>query len=158
MAYATNGREIWEIDAGGAIRQRPDFPSPDELWERFCASEGVESPLEREMLLAPFDSSLRDYNLEPKRPRYYQRIAVNRALRAIARGQRRILLTLATGTGKTMVALQLVAKLRKAGWTAGRMPRVCPRLQGCRPQDFEGPRTAQPRSLLRALSIPGAGR
>ncbi|MGB8961648.1 MAG: DEAD/DEAH box helicase family protein [Pseudonocardiaceae bacterium] len=76
------------------------------------------------MLLAPFDSSLRDYNLEPKRPRYYQRIAVNRALRAIARGQRRILLTLATGTGKTMVALQLVAKLRKAGWTAGRMPRV----------------------------------
>ncbi|MGB8963594.1 MAG: DEAD/DEAH box helicase family protein, partial [Pseudonocardiaceae bacterium] len=56
------------------------------------------------MLLAPFDSSLRDYNLEPKRPRFYQRIAVNRALRAIARGQRRILLTLATGTGKTMVA------------------------------------------------------
>ncbi|MGH3901359.1 MAG: DEAD/DEAH box helicase family protein [Pseudonocardiaceae bacterium] len=75
------------------------------------------------MLLAAFDSSLRDYNLERKRPRYYQRIAVNRALRAIAHGQRRILLTLATGTGKTMVALQLVTKLRKSGWTTGRMPR-----------------------------------
>ncbi|MEO6857410.1 MAG: DEAD/DEAH box helicase family protein, partial [Solirubrobacteraceae bacterium] len=124
VAYATNGHEIWEIEIGGAICQRPDFPSPDELWERFCQSEGVESQLEKEMLLAPFDSSLRDYSLERKRPRYYQRIAVNRALRAIARGQRRILLTLATGTGKTMVALQLVAKLRKSGWTAGRMPRV----------------------------------
>jgi type I restriction enzyme R subunit len=124
VAYATNGHEIWEIEIGGAIRRRPDFPSPDELWERFCETEGVESQLEKEMLLAPFDSSLRDYNLEPKRPRYYQRIAVNRALRAIAHGQRRILLTLATGTGKTMVALQLVAKLRKSGWTVGRMPRV----------------------------------
>ncbi|MGH4009192.1 MAG: EcoAI/FtnUII family type I restriction enzme subunit R [Pseudonocardiaceae bacterium] len=124
VAYATNGGEIWEIEIGGAIRRRPDFPSPDELWERFCKSEGVESQLEKEMLLAPFDSSLRDYNLEPKRPRYYQRIAVNRALRALARGQRRVLLTLATGTGKTMVALQLVAKLRKSGWTVGRMPRV----------------------------------
>ncbi|MBV8541850.1 MAG: DEAD/DEAH box helicase family protein [Pseudonocardiales bacterium] len=80
--------------------------------------------MEKEMLLAPFDSSLRDYNLERKRPRYYQRIAVNRALRAIARRQRRILLTIATGTGKTMVARQLVAKLRKADWTASRMPRV----------------------------------
>ncbi|MGH3602343.1 MAG: EcoAI/FtnUII family type I restriction enzme subunit R, partial [Pseudonocardiaceae bacterium] len=124
VAYATNGHEIWEIEMGGAIRKRREFPSPDELWERFCESEGVESQLEKEMLTAPFDSSLRDYNLEPKRPRYYQRIAVNRALRAIAHGQRRILLTLATGTGKTMVALQLVAKLRKSGWTAGRMPRV----------------------------------
>jgi type I restriction enzyme, R subunit len=124
VAYATNGHEIWEIEIGGAIRQRPDFPSPDELWERICESEGVGSQLEKEMLLAPFDSSLRDYSLEPMRPRYYQRIAVNRALRAIARGQRRILLTLVTGTGKTLVALQLVAKLRKSGWTAGRMPRV----------------------------------
>ncbi|MGH3849049.1 MAG: DEAD/DEAH box helicase family protein, partial [Pseudonocardiaceae bacterium] len=101
VAYATNGHEIWEIEMGGAIRKRREFPSPDELWERFCESEGVESQLEKEMLTAPFDSSLRDYNLEPKRPRYYQRIAVNRALRAIAHGQRRILLTLATGTGKT---------------------------------------------------------
>jgi type I restriction enzyme R subunit len=124
VAYATNGHEIWEIEIGGAIGRRSGSPSPDELWARFCESEGVESQLEAEMLLAPFDASLRDYNLERKRPRYYQRIAVNRALRAIAHGQRRILLTLATGTGKTMVALQLVAKLRKSGWTAGRMPRV----------------------------------
>jgi type I restriction enzyme R subunit len=124
VAYATNGREIWEIVIGGAIRQRADFPSPDELWKRFCESEGVQSELEKQMLLAPFDSSLRDNNLEPKRPRYYQRLAVNRALQAIARGDRQILLTLATGTGKTMVAFQLVAKLRKSGWTPGRMPRV----------------------------------
>jgi type I restriction enzyme R subunit len=124
VAYATNGHEIWEIEIGGAISRRPGFPSPDELWERFCESNGVQSQLDKEMMLAPFDSSLRDYNLGRKRPRYYQRIAVNRALRAVARGQRRILLTLATGTGKTMVALQLVAKLRKSGWTADRMPRV----------------------------------
>ncbi|MGH3842322.1 MAG: hypothetical protein ACRDS0_12875 [Pseudonocardiaceae bacterium] len=56
VAYATNGLEIWEIETGGAICQRPDFPSPDELWARFCQSEGVESRLEKEMLLAPGSS------------------------------------------------------------------------------------------------------
>ncbi len=60
VAYATNGHEIWEIEMGGAIRQRRDFPSPDELWERFCESEGVDSQQEKELLLAPFDSSLRE--------------------------------------------------------------------------------------------------
>ncbi len=124
VAYATNGRTVWEIEIGGPMRERVDFPSPEELWERFCQCEGADTQLERELLLAPFDRSRRDYNLEPERPRYYQRIAVNRALQALARGERRILLTLATGTGKTMVALQLVAKLRQSSWVKGRKPRV----------------------------------
>jgi type I restriction enzyme R subunit len=107
------------------MRPRTDFPSPDELWRRFREKNDVDSPLEQDMLFAPFNTSAqRDYDQQPKRPRYYQRNAVNRALHAIAQGQRKILLTLATGTGKTMVAFQLVAKLRGSGWVSGRMPRV----------------------------------
>lgn len=176
VAYATNGLEIWEIEIGGAIRKRSDFPTPNELWKRFCQSEGAQSELAKEMLLAPFDSSLRDYKLERKRPRYYQRLAVNRALLAIARGERQILLTLATGTGKTMVALQLVAKLRKSGWTPGRMPRVlyladrnilidqpkddyfAPAFKDVVHKISKGTRAAEPGSLLRALPVPGPGR
>lgn len=124
VAYATNGTAIYEIVTGGPITKRLGFPSPDELWDRFCRDTGVTSDLEKAMLMAPFDRSLRDNNLNWKRPRYYQRVAVNRTLRAIARGEKRVLLVLATGTGKTMVALQLVAKLRKSGWTPGRKPRV----------------------------------
>jgi type I restriction enzyme, R subunit len=124
IAYATNGKVIHEIVIGGPITKRLNFPTPDELWERFCNDTGVDSEVEKAMLGAPFDRSLRDNNLEWKRPRYYQRVAVNRTLRAIAHNKKRILLVLATGTGKTMVALQLVAKLRNSGWIAGRKPRV----------------------------------
>jgi len=59
-----------------------------------------------------------------KEPRYYQRIAINRAIEAILRGDKRTLLTLATGTGKTFVSLQIVWKLRISEWRQDRKPRV----------------------------------
>ncbi|MFD5456714.1 EcoAI/FtnUII family type I restriction enzme subunit R [Streptomyces olivaceus] len=124
VAYATNGREIWEIEIGGNRRRVSRFPSPEELWTRYCKDKGITSALEREFMLAPFDNRLRNTDLTPKRPRYYQRRAVNEVLLAIARGEKRILLTLATGTGKTMVAFQLVSKLRRSSWKGGEMPRV----------------------------------
>jgi type I restriction enzyme R subunit len=68
-----------------------------------------------------------DFHNPKKIPRYYQRIAIDRALEAILKGQRRVLLTLATGTGKTTVAFQISWKLWSAGWnTRGdqRKPRI----------------------------------
>ncbi|WSZ02525.1 DEAD/DEAH box helicase family protein [Streptomyces sp. NBC_00872] len=124
VAYATNGLEIWEIEIGGNRRKISCFPSPEELWTRYCEDKGITSDLEQEFMLAPFDNRLRNNDLTPKRPRYYQRRAVNQTLLAIARGEKRILLTLATGTGKTMVAFQLVSKLRRSSWKGGEKPRI----------------------------------
>ena len=59
-----------------------------------------------------------------KEPRYYQRTAINRSVEAILRGDKRLLLTLATGTGKTFVAMQIVWKLWNSGWRPGRNPRI----------------------------------
>jgi type I restriction enzyme R subunit len=127
FAYATNGRQIVEIDyssAAPAIRDVERFPSPDELWARYVAGLQADSAIGRELLKAPYDHTLRNSDNTAKRPRYYQRVAVARILAAVAGGQKRILLVLATGTGKTMVALQAVAKLHGSHWIEGRKPRV----------------------------------
>ena len=125
FAYATNGIKIYEIDrATGLITEPEGFPSPSQLWDRYRAAREISDGLDNELTVAPFNDSLRNWNNTPKVPRYYQRLAVNRALHAIARGDRRILLVLATGTGKTLVAFQIVAKLWKSSWTLGRRPRV----------------------------------
>ncbi|MFE2426477.1 EcoAI/FtnUII family type I restriction enzme subunit R [Streptomyces sp. NPDC059373] len=127
FAYATNGRQIVEIDYSSAaptIREIDRFPSPDELWARYLIDLQADSDIGRELLMVPYDHTLRNSDNTAKRPRYYQRVAVTRTLAAIARGQKRILLVLATGTGKTMVALQTVAKLHKSQWVPGRKPRV----------------------------------
>ncbi|GAB2558223.1 DEAD/DEAH box helicase family protein [Nocardia heshunensis] len=127
FAYATNGRQIVEIDYSGAaptIREIDRFPGPEELWSRYLADQKADTSIGRELLAAPYDHTLRNSDNTVKRPRYYQRVAVARTLAAIAAEQKRILLVLATGTGKTMVALQIVAKLYKSQWIAGRKPRV----------------------------------
>ncbi|MFF0478986.1 EcoAI/FtnUII family type I restriction enzme subunit R [Streptomyces sp. NPDC004284] len=129
FAYATNGRGIVEIDFSAekpVIRHIERFPSPDELWARFLREQGVRgTEAGEELMSAPYDYTLRNTDNTVKRPRYYQRIAITRALAALARDERRILLVLATGTGKTMLALQLVARLSKApGAFGGRKPRV----------------------------------
>lgn len=100
------------------------IPSPDELWARHLAHNEIDTRLGAELLRAPYDRSLRNWDNSVKRPRHYQCLAVNRTISAIAKGEQRILLTLATGTGKTMVAFQIIAKLRQSGWTEGRKPRV----------------------------------
>jgi type I restriction enzyme, R subunit len=125
FSYATNGTRIYEIDRiSGQITEPTEFPSPSQLWDRYCTVHEIGSGLDSELIRTPFNDSLRNWDNTPKVPRYYQRVAVNRVLHAIASGETRILLVLATGTGKTLVAFQIVAKLWKSPWTPGRRPRV----------------------------------
>jgi len=121
FAYATNGKEILEFDyLTGLERSLASYPTPDELWTRLHAS----SPLPHdstEQLLTPA------YHLSGKSPRYYQEIAINRTVEAILRGKKRVLLTMATGTGKTIVAFQVCWKLWSSRWNrerAFRRPRI----------------------------------
>lgn len=85
------------------------FPSPDELWRRYAASKGL-TPEGEELVLEDYydDGS-------GKQPRYYQVNAINLALEAIAKGQARVLLVMATGTGKTYTAFQIIWRLWKGG-------------------------------------------
>ncbi|MBB4636566.1 EcoAI/FtnUII family type I restriction enzme subunit R [Longimicrobium terrae] len=85
-----------------------EFPSPDELWARYCAWKGLEGEGAR-LVLQPYHAEAGGKAL-----RYYQVAAVTRALRAIGRGQRRVLLVMATGTGKTYTAFQIIWKLWKS--------------------------------------------
>lgn len=111
FAYATNGHAIIEIDlAAGTERERPDFPTPAELWSRERTALGLTDDAAAERLLAP---ALSD---PAKPPRYYQEIAVNRALSAIHTGQRRALLVLCTGAGKTAITFQIAWRLWSSGW------------------------------------------
>ncbi len=110
FAYATNGQEIIEHDyLTGKESTISDFPSPNDLWERWKTGEAVPDEAE-DVLLTPYHS-------DPHRnPRYYQITAINRAVEAILRGQDRVLLCLATGTGKSMVAAQICYRLWHSGW------------------------------------------
>ena len=85
------------------------FPTPKELWEKYKEYKGITEKIE--------DTVTADYFYEPgfKQARYYQRIAINRVVEAIAKGKKRALLVLATGTGKTYVAFQTIWRLRQAG-------------------------------------------
>jgi type I restriction enzyme R subunit len=111
FAYATNGTEILEFDFfTGLERTVPEFPTPAELWARQRAGFGLATEIAAAQALTP---SWRD----PERPlRYYQEIAINRAVQAIVTGQRRSLLTLCTGAGKTVVAFQIAWRLWSTAW------------------------------------------
>ncbi|MCB9772262.1 MAG: DEAD/DEAH box helicase family protein [Candidatus Omnitrophica bacterium] len=85
------------------------FPSPDELWQKYKIFKGIKAPSQEEVVLNDYY-----YDQGGKSPRYYQQIAINRTTEAIARGQDRILLVMATGTGKTFVASQIIWRLWKA--------------------------------------------
>jgi len=121
FAYVTNGDGIIEFDfLTGVERDLQEFPSPDELWARQRGAEKL-SDSEAERLLTP------GYSLAGRTPRYYQEIAINAALRHIIKGQRRVLLTMATGTGKTFVAFQICWRLWSARWNRTgeyRKPRI----------------------------------
>ena len=121
FAYATNGHGIVEFDfLTGLERELTEFPTPADLWARL---RGGEQLTERaaEQLLTPGHSVI------GKTPRYYQEIAINRAVQSVVQGQRRVLLTMATGTGKTFVAFQICWKLWSARWNRTgehRKPRI----------------------------------
>lgn len=117
FAYSANGESFHERDLlTGSEREFPlsSFPSKEELearWQREENDGQGMSEAEKNILLdVPFYS---DENSYP--PRYYQQIAVNETLRRIAQGKRRVLLVMATGTGKTYTAFQIVWRLLKAG-------------------------------------------
>lgn len=111
FAYATNGHGIVEFDfLTGQERQLETFPAPDELWNRLCVDEQLKDATAADQLLTPYN------HLSGKSPRYYQDIAIYRTVRAILQKKPRILLTMATGTGKTVVAFQICWKLWQARW------------------------------------------
>jgi type I site-specific restriction endonuclease len=126
FAYATNGRGIVEHDYDtGLERDLAEFPTPEELWRRYRAWKGIVEDAVADTLLLPFNRDLRLPYGRIKEPRYYQRVAIERALHAILNERRRrILLTLATGTGKTFLALQIIWKLWSGPWRSERKPRI----------------------------------
>jgi type I restriction enzyme R subunit len=87
-----------------------EFPSPEQLWQRYKKYKGIGTP-EAERIVS------QDYYFDGtnRKPRYYQQIAVNRTVEVIANGQNRILLVMATGTGKTYTAFQIIHRLWKSG-------------------------------------------
>ena len=121
FAYSTNGHGIVEHDfIDGRDNERTDFPLPDSLWKRLRDAESINTAT-GQLLLTPY------YHLSGKSPRYYQEIAINRAVQAILQGKPRVLLTMATGTGKTIVAFQICWKLWNARWNRTgdyRRPRI----------------------------------
>ncbi|HBC85954.1 MAG TPA: restriction endonuclease [Lentisphaeria bacterium] len=86
-----------------------DFPSPYELWRKYCSWKGIKTAEEKIVLQDYYDYG------SDKTPRYYQNIAINKTIEAIANGQDRILLVMATGTGKTYTAFQILWRLWKSG-------------------------------------------
>jgi type I restriction enzyme R subunit len=121
-AYATNGIEIIEIDYFTGTETRvADFPAPDDLWRRYQAGSGMNTPDRVNHLIAPYNT------VGGKPPRYYQQIAINRTVESILAGKKRLLLTMATGTGKTIVAFQISWKLWSSRWNRTgehRKPRI----------------------------------
>ena len=116
VVFSSNGDEFYEHDktlSNGIVERKislNNFPTPDELWERYKKYKNIKT-LEEEKIVS------QDYyfDAQGRFPRYYQQIAINRTVEAIAKGQNRILLVMATGTGKTYTAFQIIHRLWKSG-------------------------------------------
>ncbi|MFD1348609.1 EcoAI/FtnUII family type I restriction enzme subunit R [Oceanobacillus caeni] len=111
FVYASNGDGFIEHDmlTGKERELRLDeFPSPSDLWERYKHFQGIDDKQE-EVITEPFYFAEGD-----KTPRYYQMVAINRTVEAIAKGRDRLLLVMATGTGKTYTAFQIIYRLWKS--------------------------------------------
>jgi len=120
-AYASNGKEIYEISmSSGSEGLVAAFPTPDELWQKTFSDQ---NSWRDKFDAVPFENVG-----GTKGVRYYQEIAVTKALNAIAEEKQRILLTLATGTGKTFIAFQVAWKLFQTRWNlkrdGSRRPRI----------------------------------
>lgn len=130
FAYATNGQAIYQIDMSpdshtSHSSHPPEgkvsaYPSPDELWAMTFSAENA---WRNRFAAVPFEDKGGSHPT-----RYYQDIAVERVLQAIAENRQRILLTLATGTGKTFIAFQIAWKLFHARWNLSREPSRRPRI------------------------------
>lgn len=121
FAYSTNGVGIYRINMEtGAEGYVPHYPSPDQLWDDTFAEE---NEWRNRFSQVPFEDKGGTWEA-----RYYQHNAINKTLEAIAAGQDRILLTMATGTGKTFIAFQLAWKLFQSRWTLARDGKRRPRI------------------------------
>jgi type I restriction enzyme R subunit len=128
FTYSTNGLQIYGMDMqAGTEGDVSNFPTPDELWEMVFGAELLANPtqeiLKETLLSIPFEDRGGTWQ-----PRYYQENAITNVLQAVAENKKRILLTLATGTGKTAIAFQIAWKLFKAKWNikgdGQRSPRI----------------------------------
>lgn len=112
FAYSSNGSKFYEHDRlTGKERElsMEEFPTPEELWNRYVEEKELTEE-QLKVITEPY------YFMSAyKTPRYYQRIAINKTVEAIAKGQNRILLVMATGTGKTFTAFQIIHRLYKSG-------------------------------------------
>lgn len=121
FTYSTNGRGVYGIDMQeGTEGELAGFPSPDELWSRTFAEENA---WRDRFAAVPYPDKSGAWQI-----RYYQEIAVERVLERVAQEADRILLTLATGTGKTSIAFQIAWKLFQARWNLSREPSRRPRI------------------------------
>jgi len=121
FAYATNGRGVYGIDMEtGKEGEKPRYPTPDELWNLIFAEQNAWRDRFTDV---PFEDKGGSHP-----SRYYQDIAVERVMEAISEGRKRILLTLATGTGKTFIAFQIAWKLFHSRWNLSREPSRRPRI------------------------------
>lgn len=112
FVYSSNGDGFLEHDMKNGIEKEialNEFPSPTELWKRFKNEFYIDEQQEK-LITEPYYFQYQD-----KKPRYYQRVAINRTVEAVAKGQDRILLVMATGTGKTFTAFQILYRLWKSG-------------------------------------------
>jgi len=113
FAYATNGQKIDEYDFITKQQKTIDrFPSPQELLQRIKGHLDFDDE-KMDVLLDPLDRKTNDPSGKPRIARYYQEIAINAATSALLAGKKKVLLTLATGTGKTFIAYQIAQKLWK---------------------------------------------
>ncbi len=121
FTYASNGQGIYGIDMKeGTEGEIPSYPTPDELWNRTFAEA---NPWRDRFAAVPFEDKGGYFQ-----SRYYQDIAIERVLENIAAEKQRILLTLATGTGKTFIAFQIAWKLFQSRWNLSREPNRRPRI------------------------------
>jgi type I restriction enzyme, R subunit len=112
VVFSSNGDGFYEHDrtlSTGNVEQElslDNFPTPEELWKRYKKFKGIETEIQNKIVSENyyFDGTGRS-------PRYYQQIAINRTVEAVAKGQNRILLVMATGTGKTYTAFQIIHRL-----------------------------------------------
>lgn len=126
--FSTNGKEIYSICMKTGKEQLIDrFPTPDELWNHTFA-EDIQLSAEAQKWHETFASIPFEERSGTKKVRYYQEIAINRVMDAVAQHRQRILLTLATGTGKTTIAVQIAWKLYHSRWNlkrdGSRRPRI----------------------------------
>ena len=121
FAYSTNGRRIYQIDMQtGAEGYVDTYPTPDELWAKTFA---ISNEWRGRFSSVPFPDKSGSWSI-----RYYQQNAIENALEAIAAGRKRILLTLATGTGKTSIAFQISWLLFQTRWNLSGEPTRRPRI------------------------------